>query len=237
MVSMEAGIQCSCIIFTCIQQQYDRFGPLVEGYWCPVQTPLESLGNILHPRELWCGSHLCEWSLDPSWCRLGVFPRVRGAMSWGGVHRGEWLRTLSWCRLGVPPGSGIIEGSLRVVLHSFVVPPGGVPQGPGSLRVVFHSVVVPPGGVPQGPGSLRVVLHSFVVPPGGVPQGPGLLRVVFHSVVVPPGGVAQGPGSLRVVLHSFVLPPGGVPRDRELWEWSFILLLYHLGVFPRVRGH
>ena len=63
---------------------------------------------------------------------------------------------------------------------AFVVPPGGVSQGPGTGRVVFHSFVVPPGGVPQGPGFRdwvwfppgRVVFHSFVVPPEGVPQGP-----------------------------------------------------------------
>ena len=66
-----------------------------------------------------------------------------------------------WCQPG------------KVVSQSFVVPPGGVPQGPWCRDVVW----CPPG---------RVSFYSFGVPPGGVPQGPWCRDVVW----VPPGRVA-----------------------------------------------
>ena len=119
---------------------------------------------------------------------------------WQGGGLGYQLSWLTLVKLDLPVSQGlcpleshvncgVVPTCVSVVSQFFVVPPGGVPQGPWCHavgwcppgRVASHSLVVPPGGVSQGPGSLRVVLHSFVVPPGGVPQGPGSLRVVFHS--------------------------------------------------------
>ena len=38
-----------------------------------------------------CGSHRGEWSFTLSWCRLRVYPRVRGAVTWVVVWTGEVL--------------------------------------------------------------------------------------------------------------------------------------------------